>query len=215
LGLIPGSDPVLRDELVIIGAHYDHVGDDADDRICLSSGECLARPGYRYPGANDDAAALGVMLEIARLWRSQGYRPARTVLFAAWGGEELAQAGSRYYVDRPALPLTQTVALLQLEAVGGGRGFRLELQGDRQREAAVRFLLEAAGGQVDARLTASPPELSGDQSPFQWLGVPAMLIRWEKAETDNLPAEFDDEIDPDRLAQAGRTLTLTAMMLAR
>jgi hypothetical protein len=42
-----------------------------------------------------------------------------------------------------------------------------------------------------------------------------MLIRWEKAETDNLPAEFDDEIDPDRLAQTGRTLTLAAMMLAR
>jgi hypothetical protein len=220
LGMLPGQDTELRDEVVIIAAHYDHVGDDPDDRVCLPAGKspadnCLAVAGYQYPGANDDAAALGLLLEIARLWQAHDYRPARTVLFAAWGGQELAEAGSRYYVSQPSRPLTQTVAVLQLEAVGGGRGFRLQIQGDREREAALRFLIEAAAGQVAARVTSAAAEQTGDQTSFQWLGVPAMLIRWEKAEVDNLPAEFDDEIKPERLGQAGRTVTLTALMLAQ
>ena len=71
LGLLPGSDPDLSDEFIILGAHYDHVGDDPD--------------GLPYSGANDDASGVAVLFEIARLWQETGYRPARSILFAAWG----------------------------------------------------------------------------------------------------------------------------------
>jgi hypothetical protein len=69
LGYLPGTDPQKKDEVVIIGAHYDHVGVDPDGTI--------------YNGTNDNASGVAVILEIARLWQSQGFHPARSVLFAA------------------------------------------------------------------------------------------------------------------------------------
>jgi Zn-dependent M28 family amino/carboxypeptidase len=215
VGLLPGSDPVLKNEILILAAAYDHVGDDPDDRVCLETGECLELPGYKYPGANDDASAVAVLLELARLWHQNGYRPARTVLFAAWGGQELADAGSRHYLAHPSAPLTDVVGILQLEAVGGGRGFRLQAQGDWQREAVLRFATETAANQMEARLAWTEVDQPASRESFRNLGIPGLLLRWEKAEPHNLPAEFDDEVEPLRLGQTGRTVTLASMMLAR
>ena len=83
LGLLPGSDPLLGQEVIILGAHYDHVGDDPD---------------RRYAGANDNASGVGVLLEMARLWQETGYRPQRSVLFAAWGAQEPGEMGAKYYM---------------------------------------------------------------------------------------------------------------------
>ena len=96
LGLLPGADPQQKDEIVIVGAHYDHAGVDPDGTI--------------YNGANDNASGVAVMLEIARLWQAQGYRPAHSVLFAAWDAEEQGLRGSSYYVSAPVYPLDQTLA---------------------------------------------------------------------------------------------------------
>ena len=106
LGLLPGSDPQYKDEIVVISAHYDHVGRNPDGTV--------------YNGANDNASGVAVMLEIARLWQAQGFKPARSVLFAAWDGEERGWLGSTYYVENPVYPLDHTVALLNLDMVGVG-----------------------------------------------------------------------------------------------
>jgi hypothetical protein len=215
LGLLLGADPLLSQEVIIIGAHYDHVGDDPDDRVCLADGTCVDLPGLAYPGANDDASAVGVLLEIARLWRESGYRPARSVLFAAWGAQELDEAGSRFYLTQPVLPLTNTIAALQLEAVGGGGGFYLQAQGDPDREGVLRFTVDAAAGQVEGRLDLVRSSRNSDHESFRRAGIPAMLIYWEEANRENLPAPLADEIDPYRLGVTGRTVTLALMMLAR
>ena len=104
LGMLPGKDPSLADEVLILGGHYDHVGLDPN--------------GDLYAGANDDASGVAVLLEIARMWQDLGYAPDRTVLFAAWDGEEQGLLGSIYYVEHPALPLEQTVSMVQLDMVG-------------------------------------------------------------------------------------------------
>ncbi|MGD8626404.1 MAG: M20/M25/M40 family metallo-hydrolase, partial [Anaerolineae bacterium] len=139
LGLLPGSDPTLKNEIIILGAHYDHVGDDPEGLLCTAapaggSGQaagttCETVAGRRFAGANDDASGVGVLLEMARLWSETGYRPKRSILFAAWGAQELGELGSSYYVEHPAFPLAQTSAMLQLDAVGGGGGYYLEAQG--------------------------------------------------------------------------------------
>ncbi|MDH3943312.1 MAG: M20/M25/M40 family metallo-hydrolase, partial [Anaerolineae bacterium] len=92
LGVIPGRHPDYRDEVVIIGGHYDHLGQSPGGAIT-------------WPGANDNASGVAVMLEVARMWQAQGYVPNRTVVFAAWDAEELALLGSRFYVDNPQYPL--------------------------------------------------------------------------------------------------------------
>jgi hypothetical protein len=225
LGLLPGSDPLLRQEVIILGAHYDHVGDDPDSIVCSGEGtgtgsqvantSCLWEKGRRYPGANDNASGVGVLLEIARLWHETGYRPQRSVLFSAWGGQEQGEVGSRYYVEHPMLPMENVVTMVQLDTVGGGGGYYLEVQSEGEPEGLLLFNLMAAEDLVDGRLALSNRWGQSDQVPFHDAEVPALLLTWREASDDNWPVEIADEVDPYRLGVTGRMVTLALMSLAR
>jgi Zn-dependent M28 family amino/carboxypeptidase len=230
LGLLPGSDPVLSQEVVIVGAHYDHVGDDPATLACTGEAAdsgvgggvgrvpdtvCEEVPGRRYDGANDDASGVGVLLEIARLWKEKGYRPKRSVLFAAWGAQEGGEVGSAFYVEHPTFPLEETVAMLQLDAVGGGRGYYLEAQGGGDREALLQFNLIAAEEWVDGRLAFKRDWTRSDQVPFRDAGIPSLLLTWRDSSEENWPVEIADEVQPYRLGVTGRMVTLALMALAQ
>ncbi len=200
LGLLPGSDPVLGQEVIILGAHYDHVGDD---------------PGRRFAGANDNASGVGVLLEMARLWHETGYRPKRSVLFAAWGAQEPGELGSSYYVDNPVLPLDKTVTMLQLDAVGGGGGYYLEARGEWEQDGVLLFSMMATEDLIDGRLALRGQSGESDQVPFHKAGLPTLLITWRGGSEDNWPVEIADEVDPYRLGVTGRMVTLALMSMAR
>ena len=106
VGVIPGSDPSLRDQVVLIDAHYDHLGirpGEAGDSI--------------YNGADDDASGVVAVLEIARAL-ARGPATRRTVVVAATTGEERSLLGTRWYIAHPVRPLEATVANLEIEMIG-------------------------------------------------------------------------------------------------
>jgi hypothetical protein len=224
LGYIPGSDPVLSREIILVGAHYDHVGDDPDGVICagvpvaemaIGDESCERIPGWQYSGANDNAAGVGVLLEIARLWHESGYQPKRTVVFAAWAAQEAGEIGSRFYVEHPAMPLENTVATIQLDSLAGGGGFYLIAQGEREDEGEMIFTIEIANDLLDGRLILPQESARSDQIPFQEAGVPSMLVSWRDASEDNWPDGIANEVEAQRLDVAGRLVTLTLMGMAR
>lgn len=99
---VPGSDPDLDDETVVVGAHYDHDGA-VGDRI--------------WNGADDNASGTSALLELAEAFAS-GPRPGRSVILAAWAAEEKGMVGSRAYARDPAVPLENTVAMFQIDMIG-------------------------------------------------------------------------------------------------
>ena len=106
LGVIRGSDPALKDEYVLVDAHYDHLG--------------IGRPvngDSIYNGADDDASGVTAVLEIARQLHS-GPPPKRTIVFAAMIGEEVGLLGTRWYIAHPAIPLERMAANLEIEMIG-------------------------------------------------------------------------------------------------
>ena len=106
LGVIRGSDPVLKNEYVLVDAHYDHLG--------------IGRPvngDSIYNGADDDASGVTAVLEIARQMLD-GPRPKRTVVFAAMIGEEVGLLGTNWYIAHPAIPLENMAANLEIEMIG-------------------------------------------------------------------------------------------------
>jgi hypothetical protein len=108
IGKIPGTDPNLKDEVVIISGHYDGGGVDPD--------------GVIYNGANDNASGIGVLLEIARVMMENKVKPLRSILFIGWGAEEQGGYGSKHFVEYPVVPLEKIASVFVLDCVGLGEG---------------------------------------------------------------------------------------------
>jgi hypothetical protein len=106
LGMVAGSDPSRRDEVVLFSAHLDHLG-----TRTTSHGKVI------YHGADDDASGVAAVLELARAMAA-GPRPRRTVLFAFFGSEERGGLGSTYFREYPPVPLAHVVAALEFEMLG-------------------------------------------------------------------------------------------------
>ncbi len=111
VGILEGSDAVLRNEAIVIGAHYDHLGRGGE-------GSLAPREGEIHHGADDNASGVAGMLELARLFSRRDGRPMRTIVFIAFGGEEEGLIGSNYYVNHPVVPLAQTVAMINMDMIG-------------------------------------------------------------------------------------------------
>ncbi|MBI3207557.1 MAG: M28 family peptidase [Candidatus Solibacter usitatus] len=107
VGILPGSDPVLKDTYILVTAHYDHIGTTAPEK-----GDGI------YNGANDDASGTASVIEIATAFASQETRPKRTMVFMAVFGEERGLLGSSFYGRNPIFPLAKTVADINLEHLG-------------------------------------------------------------------------------------------------
>ncbi|MDF1702002.1 MAG: M28 family peptidase [Planctomycetota bacterium] len=124
IGFLPGRDPELAEEVVVLGAHYDHVG----LGFFGSTGGASAA-GKIHNGADDNGSGSVSLLEVAE-WFAQGQnRPRRSLLFIAFTGEERGLLGSRHYVEHPTVPLADTVAMLNMDMVGRSKGGRMSMGG--------------------------------------------------------------------------------------
>jgi hypothetical protein len=164
---VPGTDPSLARQAVIVGAHYDHVGIGR-----AVDGDSI------YNGADDDASGTVAVLEIARALAANP--PRRTVILFFATGEEVGMLGTRHYLRDPVVPLDSTVAGLFVEMIGrpdalaGGPGRGWLTGFDRSTMGA---LLSASGVPIvaDPRPAQNFFERS-DNTPFARMGVPAHVL---------------------------------------
>jgi hypothetical protein len=182
IGILPGSDPKLKNEAIVIGAHYDHLGRGGE-------GSLAPREGDIHHGADDNASGVAGLLELARMFSSQ--KPRRTIVFIAFSGEEEGLIGSNYYVDHPVVPLTNTVAMINMDMIGrlkdrkfiiGGIGTATEWRNTVQTNIFKR-------GAV-ASLNVSSPA-SGGTTKSTGLPMPAQL------DTDSSEADFNLTLNED------------------
>lgn len=103
VGIIPGSDPLLKDDCIIIAAHFDHIGDNMD--------------GTYNPGAQDNASGVAAMLELAKTLKENNMQPKKSIVFIAFNGEESGCLGSWYYAGHPVYPLDKSV-MINMDMIG-------------------------------------------------------------------------------------------------
>jgi len=123
LGLLPGSDPQVADEIIVIGAHYDHVG-------YGTSQNSFGPTGYIHNGADDNASGTAALIELAEALVEMG-PPRRSILFALWDAEEKGLLGSHHWVAHPTLPLKNVRLVVNMDMLGRLRNNRLEITGSR------------------------------------------------------------------------------------
>ncbi len=169
VGRIPGSRREWDGQSVVVGAHYDHLG----------AGWPAARAeerGRLHPGADDNASGVAVLLELARVL-GRDFRPERTVILAAFAGEEADRLGSRRYVEGEAdHPAGQAIGMVNLDTVGRlGSGKLLVLGADTAREWVHIFNGASYVTGVPVEVVARDPGGS-DQVSFHEAGVPAVQL---------------------------------------
>jgi len=123
VGYLPGTDPALRDRVIVIGAHYDHLGLGEQDSLAPNAA------GQIHHGADDNASGTAGMMELARFFIEAGNRPRHSLLFMAFSGEEKGLLGSAHYVEAPLIPLDRTVAMMNLDMIGRVSRNRLYIGG--------------------------------------------------------------------------------------
>ncbi len=167
---LSGTDPVLRDEYIVVHAHLDHLGRDADGRI--------------RNGADDNATGAAAVLEAAEALAA--HPPDRSLLFVLFTGEEDGQLGSEWFLTHPPVPRDQIVLDIGVDMIGRSSQGRPDVHyivaagtdAERHR-ATTRRINRFVGAQVDESLNMRDPDghlYRSDAGPFIARGIPSLLI---------------------------------------
>jgi len=194
--LLPGSDPTLADEVLIIGAHYHHLGFGGEGSLDPDSREI-------HNGADDNASGTSGLIEIARLLSEGDRRPARSVLFLAFTAEESGLWGSSHYVRNPLLPIAQTVAMLNMDMIGRLEGGTLVVHGVGTAEEWTDVLLAANESTARPLSIAVTPEGFGpsDHSSFYGEGLPVLHFFSNTHVDYHRPSDDWEKVDMEGLAR--------------
>ncbi len=230
LGVIEGSDPQLKNEVVIVSAHYDHEG--ADGAVI-------------YNGADDDGSGTVALMAIADAYAkaaAAGQRPRRSVLFACWGSEERGPLlGAWAYTENPTFPLAQTVAVLNMDMigrneevqVGGGPRFNgLEIQTAESNRNALNILGYSRHPELSATVERANRSTIGlelkmrydnnssnllrrsDQWPFLQSGVPALWFHSGLHPDYHTQYDRPEKINYDKMERVARLVHQSSWVIA-
>lgn len=164
IGLVEGSDPDLRDEYLLLAAHYDHVG----------VGPATAEGDSIYNGARDNAIGIATIMAAGKYFAD--HPPKRSIIFGLWSAEELGLIGSGYFAEHPAVPLEQIVYNLNIDGAGYNDTTKVTIVGLERTEAEP--ILESSSEEFGLNAIPSPvPELGlfnrSDNVHFARKGIPA------------------------------------------
>ena len=184
VGVLDGSDPVLKNETIILGAHYDHLGRGGEGSLAPRSGEI-------HHGADDNASGTAGLIELARIFGAQRPKLKRTLVFIAFGGEEEGLLGSNYYVNHPVVPLGKTIAMINMDMIGRMKDSKLMI-GGVGTATEWRPLL----AQTDFSLTLSDDGFGpSDHSSFYSKQIPVLFFFTGTHNDYHKPSDTFDKIN--------------------
>lgn len=194
---IPGRDPDLKEQPVILGAHRDHFGRQA---------------GLLFPGADDNASGTAVVLEVARVLVESGLQPARTITFVSFDGEEQGLLGSQLYVDRHVKGPVKPGGMVNVDHAGIGNG-RLTVGVTGFDKRVAQEAGQAAGLAEQLDLFGFFP--GGDHVPFKEAGIPTITVVSGGPHVHyHKPTDTPDTVNPHILESAARYVLTLVWQLA-
>lgn len=203
LGLLEGADPQLKNELIVIGAHYDHVG-------YGNAQNSYGPTGYIHNGADDNASGVAGLLEIIKAFSRLPARPKRSILFAHWDGEEKGLLGSKHWVAEPTLPLSRVRLMVNLDMIGRLRDDYVEIYGTRTSRD-LRRLVSLQNGEPNLRLGFSwAMREDSDHYSFFLRGIPVLMFHTGLHEDYHRPS---DDVEKLNLAGMQRVVQLLCGVL--
>jgi hypothetical protein len=198
LATLPGTDAQLRDDYIVVGAHYDHVGDG-------SQGHALGAIGQIYNGADDNASGVAELLEMIEVLSHAHAECRRSILFAFWDAEEMGFLGSKDWTAHPTVPLSAVKLDINLDMVGRLRQGKLEVVGTRTGYNLRSF---TSGPVEDPLWLDYTWELkpNSDHWPFLEHQIPIVMFHTGLHADYHKPTDDADKINREGMREVGRYL---------
>jgi len=198
VGMIEGSDPVLKNEYVVIGAHLDHVGSQA---------------GLLFPGANDNASGSAGVLEIAKTFASGKVATKRSIIFVLFTGEEQGLNGSKYFVENLKIPKEKIVAMLNLDCIGYGDS--IQVGNGKSSPKLWQIAKEIDNKNFKLMINDTWSGGGADATPFHEQGIPALyFVSKYSYEHLHLPTDKVETLNPELFENIVKLAFLTARQIA-
>ncbi len=197
-----GSDPKLKHEIIVVGAHYDHVGARGDSVI--------------FNGADDNASGTAGVLAVAKAFAQSPQRPKRSVLFMCFAGEEKGLFGSRFYAGSdPIFPLENTIAMINMDMIGRNDTSAVEVSG-AVRSPDMKQIFLQANEHVNLHYKfGDDRRISGsDHASFFRQNIPFLSFFTGMHEDYHQQSDTADKIIPEKMAQVARAAFASAWLLA-
>lgn len=190
VAMLPGRDPVLRDEYVVVGAHFDHLGRGTEGALDPDAGDAIRN------GADDNASGTAAVLELARVLSR---RPtARSIVFVLFSGEELGLLGSSHFVSAPVLPLDRASAMVNFDMVGRLRDGKLIVYGVETADEMRAIVTDANTGDTLAIHAVGDGYGPSDHATFYGKGIPVLHMFTDLHDDYHRASD-----DADRISAAG------------
>ncbi|WP_166820427.1 M20/M25/M40 family metallo-hydrolase [Thalassoroseus pseudoceratinae] len=187
IGVLEGEGP-LKDETIVIGAHYDHVGMGGAGSLAPGSNEV-------HNGADDNASGTVALLELAERLANREEKPKRRLVFIAFTAEEIGLVGSARYCKEPVFPLKNTIAMFNMDMVGRLRDDSLTIFGTGTAKRWEK-LLEPIGKDSGLKLTFKPEGFGpSDQSSFYAKKIPVLHLFTNTHRDYHRPSDDWDKIN--------------------
>ncbi|QDT45013.1 Leupeptin-inactivating enzyme 1 precursor [Gimesia alba] len=208
IGIIPGNDPELKKEYVVIGAHYDHVGYGKPSNSRGGIGQI-------HNGADDNASGTAALLEAIEALSQHKELPRRSLMFVFWDAEEMGLLGSKHWVNHPTVPLDQIAIYLNLDMVGRLKDNPLCLFGSRSsyglRSCTVKCNHRETGVKIKFDSAIRP---DSDHWPFYQRGIPFLMLHTGKHADYHRPEDDAHKIDYEGARKCSQLLTQLALDFA-
>lgn len=199
IAIIPGSDPQLKHEIILVGAHYDHVG-------YGTRSNSYGPLGYIHNGADDNASGVATVLETAQALAALNGSMRRTVMIAFWDGEEQGLIGSTHWVRNPTMARANLKCAINLDMVGRLRNDKLEVFGTRTTYGMRKLLSQCnTGDQLSLQFMWQMSEDS-DHFPFYFRNIPSLMFHTGKHPDYHRPSDDAEKINTDGLQKISRLL---------
>jgi hypothetical protein len=207
LGLLEGSDPVLKHEILLIGAHYDHVG-------YGSRSNSYGPLGYIHSGADDNASGVAGLLELIEALTTVKPWPRRSILFAFWDGEEKGLWGSKHWVANSSVPMQHIVFALNVDMIGRMRDDTILVYGARTG-AGLRRLVSEENRTTDLGVTFSwELKENSDHYSFFARNIPVLMVHTGLHDDYHRPSDDAHRINFEGSERATRLLFQLAHALS-
>lgn len=182
VGMLQGSDPTLKSEILVLGAHYDHLGKNAQGEI--------------WNGADDNASGVAVLLGLAEHFQAEAHRLSRSMVFVAFSGEEKALSGAHAFLNQRTVELESITLMMNFEMVGRLHEASFGLIGSRSGRGLENLLVQLGAPEGwDIKQNHHVYFDRSDQAPFQQLGIPTLHFTGAEHEDYHRPSDSKEKVN--------------------